>query len=144
MIICKIGDEFKKIHETNSINELNYSLEELAYEFVKNLAVIPEVYYKKSVSKKWGKVPLGIFMIRSRNKICVYDKKILTGYVYSSYYVKKLITFIAIRSRRKFNYLIKDVEQCNLCIHYKVENWQDIHSSILKLNVDGNIINFLN
>lgn len=143
MIICKIGDEYKKIHETLSTNELAYKLEEIAYEFVKNLAVIPEKYYKKSLSRKWGKVPLGIFMVRSRNKISVYDKQIFTGYIYSTFHTKKLITFIAIKSRRTFSSLIKDAEKCNLCINYKIETWKDIHSSILKLNVDGNIINFL-
>lgn len=144
MIIVKIGDEYKKVFETNSLNELNYSLEELSYEFVKTMAIIPEVYYKKSLSKKWGKVPLGIFMIRSRNKISIYEKSLLTGYIYSTYHTKKLISFILIKSRRKFQHLIKDVDLCNLCIHTKVEDWHSIHSEILKLNVDEEIINFLN
>ena len=100
MIICKHANEYRIIYESVCLRDLYNELEELAWDYVNKLQVIPRIFYRKSTSHKWGKVPLGYFLVAGPNKVTVYNKLFRYGILYNSTIIEKKISFILIKPKK--------------------------------------------
>ena len=101
MIICKHNNEYKIISESECIRTLYDELEAFAWTYVNKLQIVHQKFYRKSKSHKWGNVPMGYFAVMSPQKITIYRKSQLSGIIYNSLKVEKIISFIMIKPRKK-------------------------------------------
>lgn len=96
MIISVQNNNYKIIYQSPCIRHLQDELECVSWDFVLKHSVIEKKFYKKSSSRKWGKVPYGFFMVSKQNKITIYRKVKNAGYIYNTDSVHKVISFILI------------------------------------------------
>jgi hypothetical protein len=136
MITTKISGRNKIIFKSEDVRELMRKLEELAHTYLCTLQVQDEKYYKKSESKRWGKVPAGYFMVSKYDKIIIYHKYISLGYIYNSTVVDKIISYSLIRpTPRDNNIIVLDSILYGInceAIDIKIRLWADIHKNIIK------------
>ena len=136
MILAKKVN-YEIIFKSNSTRELFDKLESVAWEFVEKLAVIPKYFYKKSLSHKWGKVPMGYFLTHNGNRVTIFKKELRTGYVYNTCGVTKIISFLLILPKKnKYNFLeSKNYLEKAQC---KVSDFSEVHELIRARNVKEN------
>lgn len=96
MIICKQND-YNIIYRSCCIRDLYNTIETLASDYIDRLQIVPKIFYKKSLSSRWGKAPEGYFLVSRPSKITIYKKSILKGVLYNSTVVSKVISFILIK-----------------------------------------------
>lgn len=137
MIVVKHNKENIILDSSNDIRYLRYRLEELAYAYVNELQVVDFNFYPKSKSKKYGKCPYGYFMIADGEKITIYNKEKINGWVYNSYRVNKICTFTLIKPIKK---IFDNQEEEDIEIDYRIKKrfFNGVHQELLeKLNVEN-------
>jgi hypothetical protein len=137
MIITKMDGKNKVIYKSNNLNELFRKVEELAFVFLNTFQVQPEKYFQKSKSHKWGWVPYGFFMVSRFDKVIIYKKEQLKGYIYNCDSVRKIISFSIVRPEsREIPEIEKDYDLINDAVNYKINKWEIIHNTIQKKDID--------
>ena len=129
MIISKINNELKIICNNSNISFLINKLENIAYDYVSKFEIIPFEFYKKSKSRKWGKVPDGYFMVSDKNKINIYQKNYIYGWIYGAINIRKVATFYLIKPEKVFRpieYITKNIMETD----DRIEMFKDIHVDI--------------
>jgi hypothetical protein len=135
MLTTKIKGRSKVILKCDNLRELQRKLEEFAYTFLCSLEVGDEKYYKKSESRRWGKVPCGYFMVSKYDKIIIYKKSIYNGYIYNSTVIDKIISFSIFRPAISLGQLVpldSILLGINMeAIEIKKKYWVDVHAAII-------------
>ena len=139
MLTTKIKGRSKVILKCDNLRELQRKLEEFAYTFLCSLEVGDEKYYKKSESRRWGKVPCGYFMVSKYDKIIIYKKSIYNGYIYNSTVIDKIISFSIFRpsfSCENGPFIPIPLDSILLginseAIEIKKKYWVDVHAAII-------------
>lgn len=101
MIIANKGKKYEVVYKSACVRELQDMLENLTWDYVLEREVIEKKYYKKSVSGKWGKVPLGFFVVAQFDKLTIYRKFIKYGIFYNSVCIEKAISFLLVAPEKR-------------------------------------------
>jgi hypothetical protein len=131
------------IYNSPSFRNTLEELESVIIDYLNTFEVQRRIptFYRKSKTKKYGYVPLGYFIVKSKNfhKFTLHNKHLNAGYLYNTTCVEKVASF---RITKNKNIQSEEpLEACEklfmipaMCLITKKDgkNWKEIHAEIAK------------